>query len=96
MTVGEWQSIPGGPDCECSDGSPFEIWERPADPTKVMLYFEGGGACFSAETCGPDSQTYKKRLELGVAPRSRWHLRRDEPGEPHRRLVDRVRAVLYG
>jgi len=68
ITVGGWQSIPGGPDCKCSDGSPFEIWERPADPTKVMLYFEGGGACFSAETCGPDSQTYKKNLELGVAP----------------------------
>ena len=68
VTVGEWQSIPGGPDCKCSDGSPFEIWERPADPTKVMLYFEGGGACFSAETCGPDSPTYKRNLELGVAP----------------------------
>ena len=68
VTVGEWQSIPGGPDCQCSDGSPFEIWERPADPTKVMLYFESGGACFSAETCGPDSQTYKKNLDLGVAP----------------------------
>ncbi|HYN32147.1 MAG TPA: pectin acetylesterase-family hydrolase [Ilumatobacteraceae bacterium] len=68
VTVGEWQSIPGGPDCNCSDGSPFEIWERPADPTKVMLYFEGGGACFSAETCGPDSQTYQKNLALGEAP----------------------------
>jgi hypothetical protein len=33
-----------------------------------MLYFEGGGACFSAETCGPDSQTYKKSLALGEAP----------------------------
>jgi hypothetical protein len=33
-----------------------------------MLYFEGGGACFSAETCGPDSLTYERNLELGVAP----------------------------
>jgi hypothetical protein len=68
VTVGEWQAIPGGDDCRCADGSPFEIWERPADPTKVMLYFEGGGACFSAETCGPDSLTYERNLELGVAP----------------------------
>ncbi|MGA7756890.1 MAG: pectin acetylesterase-family hydrolase [Ilumatobacteraceae bacterium] len=68
VTVGEWTSIPGGDDCRCSDGSPFEIWERPADPTKVMLYFEGGGACFSAATCVPFIPTYTRNLELGVAP----------------------------
>jgi hypothetical protein len=68
VTVGEWTSIPGGDDCRCSDGSPFEIWERPADPTKVMLYFEGGGACFSAETCAPGIPTFNRNLELGVPP----------------------------
>ena len=68
ITVGEWTSIPGGDDCRCADGSPFEIWERPADPTKVMLYFEGGGACFSAETCAPYIPTFTRNLELGEAP----------------------------
>jgi hypothetical protein len=68
VTVGEWQAVPGGPDCKCSDGSPFELWQRPADPTKVMLFFEGGGACFSAETCGPNSKTYKRNLRLGITP----------------------------
>ena len=68
VTVGEWVAIPGGDDCRCSDGSPFELWERPADPTKVVLYFQGGGACFSAETCGPDSSTFTRNLTLGAAP----------------------------
>ena len=45
--------------CVCSDGSPLTIFERPADPTNVVLYFEGGGACFSAATCDPNgSPTY--------------------------------------
>ena len=60
-------SIPGGDDCQCSDGSPFELWERPADPAKVVLYFQGGGACFSAETCGSGA-TFTPDLDLGVAP----------------------------
>ena len=67
--AGEWLSIPAD-DCECSDGSPFELWQRPADPTKVVLFLEGGGACFSAETCAPDSPVFTKNLELGEEPRS--------------------------
>jgi hypothetical protein len=82
VAVGEWQSRPGGPDCKCSDGSPFEIWERPADPLKVMLYFEGGGACFSAETCGPDSTTYNRNLELGSAPDLRGVFDESNPENP--------------
>lgn len=68
VPVGDWVSIPGGDDCRCSDGSEFELWERPADPTKVVLYFQGGGACFSAETCGPDDPTYTRNLTIGEAP----------------------------
>lgn len=45
--------------CVCSDGSPLKIFERVDDPTKVVLFFEGGGACFSAATCDPNgSPTY--------------------------------------
>jgi hypothetical protein len=52
--------VPGG-DCECADGSEFSFWERRADPTKVVLFLEGGGACWDAETCAfttEDSTTY--------------------------------------
>ena len=43
------------------------MWERPADPSKVVLYFQGGGACFSAETCAAGGP-YSENIELGVAP----------------------------
>ena len=55
--AGEWQTFDGGPDAVCADGSSPSFLERVADPTRVVLYFEGGGACFSEATCafdGPD------------------------------------------
>ena len=82
VMVGEWMSIPGGDGCECSDGSPFELWERPADPTKVLLFLEGGGACFSAETCDPSSPVYTKSLMLGQEPRSGGVFDADNPENP--------------
>ena len=42
--------MPGG-DCECADGSEFAFWERRADPTKVVLFLDGGGTCGDATTC---------------------------------------------
>lgn len=46
----------------CSDGSPFHYYIHRGDPAKVVLYYEGGGACFSADTCGPASTSYSRTL----------------------------------
>jgi Pectinacetylesterase len=46
-----WKKVAPGGDCECADGSEFAFWERRADPTKVVLFLDGGGACYDAETC---------------------------------------------
>jgi len=51
----------------CGDGAEFRFFVRHADPTKVVFFLEGGGACFSAETCGPDSDTYKREVGDPVA-----------------------------
>jgi len=47
----------------CSDGSPWRFYVSPGDPKKVLLDFQGGGACWDAQTCGPQSQTYRKRVD---------------------------------
>jgi Pectinacetylesterase len=47
----DWEKVVPGGDCVCADGSDFAFWERRADPTKVVLYLEGGGACFDATSC---------------------------------------------
>ncbi|MDG2232426.1 MAG: hypothetical protein P8L16_01285, partial [Ilumatobacter sp.] len=66
----EWMAV-AADGCMCADGGPFELWERPADPTKVVLYFEGGGACFSAESCSFTDGTYVPNIDLGVSPDGR-------------------------
>jgi hypothetical protein len=57
-----WKAVevPGG---VCSDGSPYRFYVSPGDPKKVVLDFQGGGACWDAATCGPQSQTYRKRVD---------------------------------
>jgi Pectinacetylesterase len=47
----QWKKVAPGGDCECADGSEFVFWERRADPTKVVFFLDGGGACFDAESC---------------------------------------------
>ena len=60
--AGVWETITAPADCMCSDGSEFSYFVHRADPTKVVFFLEGGGACFSAETCDPASQTYKRTV----------------------------------
>lgn len=54
--------------CLCSDGSEPTFFERAGDPDKVVLYFEGGGACFSRETCDPNGNpTYTVTADTTAA-----------------------------
>ena len=58
-TGSAWERIVPGGDCACADGSEFSFWVRRADPAKVVLFLEGGGACFDAVTCAfTDAETY--------------------------------------
>ena len=60
-----WETVVAPADCMCGDGSEFQYFVRTADPTKVLFFMEGGGACFTAETCAPDSDSYKKNVGEG-------------------------------
>ena len=63
LVAGWTEFVPTSEECACSDGSEFRLFDRPADPTKVMFYFEGGGACFTTETCDPNGEpTYSPTI----------------------------------
>jgi Pectinacetylesterase len=47
----DWEKVVPSGECMCAEGSEFAFWERRADPTKVVLYLDGGGSCFDATTC---------------------------------------------
>jgi hypothetical protein len=36
---------------------------REANPKNVVFYLQGGGGCFSAETCAPDRGLYRTKIE---------------------------------
>lgn len=57
-----WQQIAAGDDCMCADGSDYSYWVREADARRVVFYLEGGGACFSAETCSFAGGTYTSSI----------------------------------
>ena len=46
-----WSRIVPGGDCQCADGGRFSFWERRADPTRVVLFLNGGGVCWDATMC---------------------------------------------
>jgi len=61
-----WETIVAPADCMCGDGSEFSYFVRKANPAKVMFFLEGGGACFSAETCDPANPAYKTEVGGGA------------------------------
>jgi hypothetical protein len=61
-TVIAWETIDAPADCMCADGSPYSYFVREADPTKVMFFLEGGGACFSGAMCAPGSDSYNQDI----------------------------------
>ncbi len=59
-----WNTIEVGGDAVCSDGSPYKFFFRPGLSEKLMVYFQGGGACWSGRTCDPDLEpSYKINLD---------------------------------
>lgn len=48
-----WQQIPAGGATTCLRGDPYSFFHRAGDPDKLMIYFQGGGACWNGETCRP-------------------------------------------
>ena len=55
-----WSPIEGGGDTTCSDGSDFRFFVRVADPKELVVYFQGGGACWTGASCDLSGDpTYK-------------------------------------
>jgi hypothetical protein len=80
----DWVRHPSGDDCRCTDGSEHAIHTRAGDPSKVLLYFQGGGACVDAISCHPATGTYKTGTWPGDHPddESSGIFAVDEPRNP--------------
>ncbi|WP_405727463.1 hypothetical protein OG607_24750 [Streptomyces sp. NBC_01537] len=76
--------VPGG-DCQCANGGRFSFWERQADPTRVVLFLNGGGVCWDAAMCA-----FTSTGQPGENDFYDWN---DQGGE---RPYDQKSAPLYG
>ncbi len=52
--LAQWETVVPGGDTICSDGSPYRFFVHRGDPAKLLIEFEGGGACWSGSTCEAD------------------------------------------
>src|SRR5262245_66183963 len=61
LTPGSWTWV-DFPGAQCRDGTATGIGVSPSasGSTKLMIFFEGGGACFNAATCGANPAHYDK------------------------------------
>lgn len=50
----QWETVAPGGETICSDGSPYRFFVHRGDPSKLLIEFEGGGACWSGATCEAD------------------------------------------
>ena len=78
----QWRTVVPGGETVCSDGSPYRFFVHPGDPAKLLVEFEGGGGCWSDQTCELD--IYNRRVLV-------------DPDEVQRRgllqgIYDRTRA----
>ena len=48
---GTWQTVYPGGETICSRGDPYRFYYRHGDPKKLVVYFQGGGACWNQFTC---------------------------------------------
>ena len=53
-----WTKIEPGGETRCAHDTPYAYWVRPGTTNKLFVYFQGGGGCSTAETCGL-SENYK-------------------------------------
>jgi hypothetical protein len=57
-----WEEVPLGPWAVCSDGSPFKFYVKSGTPRRLVIFLQGGGACWDAATC--TAGIHRPRVDL--------------------------------
>lgn len=50
-----WTTIAPGGDTLCATGTPYSFHVRGGDASRVMIFLNGGGACWSGDLCDPST-----------------------------------------
>jgi Pectinacetylesterase len=63
-----WVRLQPGGETSCARGGIYSFWVRRADPAKLVIFFQGGGGCWNAETCAPGSEWFDDAVDEGDNP----------------------------
>lgn len=68
----EWREIPGPAGTQCAFGDAYR-WYARSEPgaDRLVIYFQAGGACWSAETCAEIAPGWNKTITLAELKRLR-------------------------
>ncbi len=66
MADGEWTTIEPGGETLCATGTPYAFHVKPGAREKVMVFLNGGGACWTGDHCDPtvEPTTYVPSAQL--------------------------------
>lgn len=86
LEPGTWTAVTPAGETICADGSPYAFFVHPGTVNKVVVDFEGGGACWSDGTCGL-SGPFQANLDASSSARYREETPvglydRDNPDNP--------------
>lgn len=81
-----WFEIQTGGATTCARGAPYSFFVFPGDNSKVIVDFIGGGACWDAATCAPESATFSDNIDdiRREAMNPQGVYRRNHPDNPYR------------
>ncbi|MBP9707042.1 MAG: hypothetical protein KBD78_05315 [Oligoflexales bacterium] len=57
-----WKEYKPGGDTKCAHGEEFSFFVHHGDPSRLVLDFFGGGACWNGENCKEGSKIYSKSV----------------------------------
>jgi len=59
-----WSNIAVDKPSSCARGTPYSFFVRKTNSDKLLIYFEGGGSCYNAQTCQVGSNFFDDSIDL--------------------------------
>jgi Pectinacetylesterase len=80
-----WERVEPGGRTRCGRGGRFAFWARLGAPDRLLVFFQGGGACWDHRTCTPGAGFFDDRVDAADDPSGgAGVLDLDDPRNPFR------------
>jgi hypothetical protein len=63
-----WNTLKPGGETRCAFDTPYEFYVRPSYPERILIYFNGGGACWDYRTCSQPDLFYNEKIYSQLEP----------------------------